>query len=123
AMVIFQAEVVGDPVLEKFDAFQRAGGRVMVVGTTPIKNIAGKTWSGAAKAERVGQTADPHKWRQELADKLQNLQGVDGKLDGVWTTRRGRRVFAFNSTAKPVTVEIDRKLVRIAPKSIYEKPE
>ena len=51
------------------------------------------------------------KWRPALAASLQGLKGVDGKLDGVWTCRRGQQVFAYNSTDKPATAEVDGKPV------------
>ncbi len=118
-LVVYQAAVVDDPVLAKFTAFQRTGGRVVVVGTTPIKNLEGNTWGGASKVERVGISSTGKKWLQELSASLQNVKGADGKLDGVWTSRRDKQVFALNSTDKPVTTSIDGKAVQIAPHSIY----
>ncbi len=31
-------------------------------------------------------------------------KGVDGKLDGVWTTRRGTETFVYNTTTNAVTI-------------------
>src|SRR3954468_533097 len=59
ALIVFQADPADERVLKQLDAFRKAGGRIIVVGTTPIKNIDGKTWSGAATIERVGLTSDP----------------------------------------------------------------
>lgn len=122
ALVIYQADVVDDPVLEMFERYVSDGGRLIVVGSTPIKNIASKEWKGAAKVERVNPANGAKMWRPELAKSLSGLKGVDGKLDGVWTTRRGQQVLAYNSTDKLATVEIDSQPVQIPPNSIYEKP-
>jgi hypothetical protein len=122
ALVIYQAEVVDSPVLGKFADFKRAGGRLIVVGSTSIKDVAGKKWDGSAKIERIDPPNGAKKWLPALAKSLMGLKGVDGKLDGVWTTRRGKQVFAFNSGSKPATAEIDGQSVPIAPYSIYEKP-
>ena len=53
-----------------------------------------------AKVERVGKSAKYQIRLQELAAKIAGINGVDGKLDGVWTTRRGKQVFAFNAGDK-----------------------
>jgi hypothetical protein len=58
-----------------------------------------------------------------LAKSLRGLKGVDGKLDGVWTSRRGRQVFAYNSGKEPAAAEIDGKTVQIAPNSIYDNSD
>ena len=79
-------------------------------------------WDAGAKIERIDPPNGAKKWLPALAKSLMGLKGVDGKLDGVWTTRRGKQVFAFNSGSKPATAEIDGQSVVIAPYSIYEKP-
>jgi hypothetical protein len=119
-LVIYQASVVDEPVLQKFSDFQKAGGRIIVVGSTPIKDVAGKDWREVDKVERIGQTPNPRHWRDELAERLKGLKGCDNRLDGIWTTRRGPQVFAFNSTSKPVITEIDGHAVAIAPFTIYD---
>src|SRR5205085_11032351 len=111
------------PVLDKFASFQGAGGRLIVVGSTPIKDVAGVKWAGSSKVERVDPRDGAKRWLPELTKSLKGLKGVDGKLDGVWTSRRGKQVFAYNSGDKPASAEIDGKMVQVAPKSIYEKPE
>ena len=122
-LVVYLAQFVDDPVLTKFDAYLRTGGRIVVVGTTPIKNIEGTTWSGESKVERIAKASKGKMWLQELATALAGIPGVDGKLDGVWTSRRGHQVFAFNSTNKPVTVEIDGQEAQIAPYAIFEQQD
>jgi hypothetical protein len=119
ALVVYQADPVDERVLERFDSFQQGGSRVVVVGSTPIKNIDGKAWRGSSKIERVDPPNGAKQWLPALTERLKNLKGVDGKLDGVWTCRRDKQVFAYNSTDKPVTTAIDGKRVEIAPNSIY----
>src|SRR4051812_44583718 len=119
ALVIYQAEVVDEPVLEEFDGFVHDGGRMIVVGSTPIKNVAGDSWGGASKIERINPPNGAKQWLPELAKSLRGLKGVDGKLDGVWTSRRGRQVLSYNSGNKPAIAEIDGRSVQIVPNSIY----
>jgi hypothetical protein len=122
-LVIYQAEFVDRPVLEKIEAFQHSGGRIIVVGTTPIQDVERRKWDGDSKIERVGLPPHQKNWLQQLTASLQRLKGVDGKLDGVWTSRRGRQVFAYNSKTNSVTVDIDGKQVAIAPNSIYDSTD
>ncbi len=123
ALVIYQAEVVDSPVLEKFHDFMLAGGRLIVVGSTVIKDVAGKSWGGDSKIERIDPPNGAKQWLPALAASLRGLKGVDGKLEGVWTSRRGQQVFAYNSGDKAATADIDGKPVQIAPNSIYVNPE
>ena len=122
ALVICQAEVVDEPVLEKFAAYAKAGGRLVVVGSTPIKDVAGRSWSGAAGVERVDPKNGATQWLPELTKTLIGLKGVDGKLDGLWTSRRGAQTFVYNSTDKAVTTEIAGKSLQVEPHSIYDDP-
>ena len=92
-----------------------------MVGSTPIKNVAGNAWAGSSKIERIDPPNGAKQWLPALAKSLRGLKGVDGKLDGVWTSRRGQQVFAYNSGDKPATAEIDGKSVQIAPNSIYDQ--
>lgn len=120
ALVIYQADIVDDPVLEKFQAFQHACGRLIVVGSTAIKNVAGKEWQGSSKVERVNPPNSAKEWLPALAKSLHGLKGVDGALDGVWTSHRGMQAFAYNSNSKAAMVQIDGKPVEIPPNSIYD---
>lgn len=123
ALMVFQADIVDEPVLEKFNAFQRAGGKVWVVGDMTIKNVEGKSWAGAHQVEHVNKSTKGQLRLRELSKKIAALKGVDGKIDGVWTTRRGKQVFALNTGAKPASVEVDGEMVEIGPNAIYIKPE
>lgn len=118
-LVIYQAEVVDSPVLDKFSSYERAGGRLIVVGRTPIKNIAGNLWEGSSKIERIDPPNGAKKWLPALAASLRGLKGVDGKLDGVWMSRRGKQVLAYNTGDKPVMADIDGNTVQIGANTIY----
>ena len=61
-------------------------------------------------------------WLEELTAKLRGLTGVDGKLDRVWTTHRGKQLFALNTGDNLATVEMDGTSIDIAPNEIYITP-
>ena len=101
ALLLFQADIVEQSILKKIDAFQRAGGKVIAVGETPIRNVEGQPWPGAAKLTRVAPLDKNRAWLKELSRQLAGYKGADGQLDGLWTCRRLGQVFVFNSTDKP----------------------
>jgi hypothetical protein len=119
ALVLFQTDIVEQPILDKIDAFRRAGGKVIAVGDAPIRNVDGKSWPGAARIARVAPLKSGQDWLKELSHQLTGYKGVDGQLDGVWTCRRLNQVFLFNSTAKPVETRIDGQVVQLAPYAIW----
>ena len=119
AFILFQAGIVEQPILDKIDAFRRAGGKVIAVGDARIKNVNGQLWSGASRIERVAPLKSGQVWLKELSLQLAGYKGVDGQLDGGWTCRRSNQVFAFNSTAKPVERKIDGQMVKLAPYAIW----
>ncbi|HWF17826.1 MAG TPA: family 14 glycosylhydrolase [Verrucomicrobiae bacterium] len=119
ALLIFQGDIVEQSILDKINSFRRAGGKVIVIGDTPIKNVEGKPWSASSKVTRVSAVAKDKKWLKELSAQLAGLPGVDGRLDGLWTCRRGAQLFLFNSTAKPVETEVNGESVMVAPYTIW----
>jgi hypothetical protein len=119
AFILFQAGIVEQSILDKIEAFRRAGGKVVAVGDGPIKNVRGQPWPGAAQLTRVAPLKSGQDWLKELSLQLAGYKGVDGQLDGIWTCRRDKQVFAFNSTAKPVETMIDGQLVKLAPYTIW----
>jgi hypothetical protein len=119
ACILFQADIVEQAILDKIDAFRRAGGKVIAVGDGPIKNVDGQSWRGAARLTRVAPLKGGQDWLKEMSLQLAGYKGVDGQLDGVWTCRRGNQIFAFNATAKPVETKIDGRLVKPAPYTIW----
>ena len=103
ALVVVQADVVEQPVLDKLEAYvegRRPGhharpaavakrrGRSNLPSQTPRSTITGMRPDG--------------QWLRELAAELTGVRGVDGAIDGLWTCRRGDEVFVFNATDKPV---------------------
>ena len=99
------------------------GDRRSMLSEFCVLMVAGAKWEGSSKIERIDPPNCAKQWLPELAKSLRGLKGVDAKLDGIWMSRRGQQVLAYNSTDKPATAEIDSKTVQIAPNSIYVKPE
>jgi hypothetical protein len=120
-MIVFQADIVDEPVLDKFTHFLRAGGKIILIGGNNIKDVEDRPWDGTGEVQVVQNTPES-KWLAELAPKLAGVAGVDGKLDGVWTTHRGKQIFALNIGNKPATDEINGKSVTIEPNQIYVSP-
>ena len=118
-LLLFQAGVVDQPILDQFTGYLGAGGKVIVVGDGPIQNVEGKPWPAAAQVQRVAPLGKNRAWLKELAPQIAGRKGVDGQLDGLWTCRRGSQVFLFNSTAKPAETKIDGQSVTIAPYAIW----
>jgi len=119
ALVIFQADIVDQPILDKIDAYRRAGGKVIAAGHDPVMNVEGTPWPGAEQLKRVAPLAKDRAWLRELSAQLAGRKGVDGQLDGLWVCRRGSQVFAFNSGAKSVETTLDGKTFAIAPYTIW----
>ncbi|MDB6125521.1 MAG: Beta-amylase [Pedosphaera sp.] len=117
ALIVFQAEVVDQPILDKLRKFQHAGGKVISVGNLQVKNVEGQLWNGSAKMTKVAARTKNGEWLKELSAQLAGCKGVDGKLDGLWTCRRGTQVFVFNSTDKPA--KIDSQAMELAPYNIW----
>jgi hypothetical protein len=62
AFVIFQADIVDQPILEKIAAYQRARGEVIAAGNDSIVNLEGKSWPGAARTKRVAPLGKGRIW-------------------------------------------------------------
>jgi hypothetical protein len=120
-LIIFQADIVDEPVLDKFTHFQRTGGKIIVVGDAALKDVEDRPWRSTQKLETVPKTPNSN-WLEELAPKISGLVGVDGKLDGVWTTHRGKQVFALNTGNKPATIDVHGQPVAIEPNQIFISP-
>jgi hypothetical protein len=119
-LLIFQADIVDRPILNQFDAFQRGGGKICVIGGGQINDVEGHPWSGAASTTAIPTAKTDKPWLTQLAEKLAGARGVDGKLDGLWTCRRGGGVFIYNATGKPVETVLEGKQVTVAPYAIWE---
>jgi hypothetical protein len=86
SLIVIQPDFVEDAVLDKIEAWVKAGGRLILRGDAPLKNIAGEP-----------RLTDPPVFRVPNLDALTPIlagsKGVDGKLDGCLTCRRGDQVF------------------------------
>ncbi|MEP6662398.1 MAG: family 14 glycosylhydrolase [Verrucomicrobiota bacterium] len=119
ALVLFQAEIIDQPILKKIEAFQRAGGKVILTGETEIKNVEGESWRSAAKITRIAPLEKDKIWPKEMTARLAGYKGFEGKLDGLWTSKRGSEIFVFNSTDQPVETKMEGKAVKISPYTIW----
>ena len=54
-----------------------------------------KKYGDVAKIERIDPRDGGKRWLPELAKTLSGLKGVDGKLDGVWTSPRATSVCVY----------------------------
>ncbi|HSU56366.1 MAG TPA: family 14 glycosylhydrolase [Candidatus Dormibacteraeota bacterium] len=123
ALVVFQADIVDQSILRKFDRFLRRGGKIIQVGKGEIKDVEGQIWKSASKVIHVSPLEASKAWVKELAPLLNGLDGVDGALDGLWTCRRGKQVFVFNSTGKPLEANLNGVRKQVPPYAIAESSQ
>jgi hypothetical protein len=121
-LLIAQADYVEQPILDKLEAFLRAGGKIVLLGDTPVRDLAGADWPPAAQLPRTAPVSAELKWISDLEKHLLGQRGVDGAHDGLWTCRRGEQVFVFNWTEKPIKKTIDGLNAEVAPRTIWVKP-
>ena len=119
-LLVFQADIVEQDILDRLTSYLRGGGRIVILGNTQPSNVEGHTWTALPKATRI-ITGSERDWRRDLAVHLKQLKGYDGELDGVWTCRRAEEAFFYNSSKKAATVHIDGKSIDVAPFSIASK--
>jgi hypothetical protein len=116
ALVIFQGDVVERAILERIDAWMRRGGKVLIVGDSPIRDVEGNAWPTAGDCRTSFDQIE-----QRLGELL-----TDGKRDGIWTTRRGGEVLLYNTTAQlkplPASLSADGGSRLIEPGEIVELP-
>jgi hypothetical protein len=122
ALLMLQADIVDEPILDKIDLFRRSGGRVILAGKSPVRNVEGVPWPTASKIARVSSLSAGTSWTAELMPHIARYKGFEGLLDGLWTTRRGTETFVFNSNDTPVEAKIDGIAVSLMPHAIYEAP-
>lgn len=122
-LLMFQGDIIDRPILDKIDAFQRAGGRVITIGRIDVHDVEGRPWKPVTPVTALSPRGKDSPWRTELAPLITGLRGVDGQLDGLWTCRRGKQVFIYNSTDKPVPTTIDGQSIDVAAHSIWIKPD
>jgi hypothetical protein len=117
ALIVFQGDVVEQNILDSLGKFLSKGGKLIVVGNDPIKNIEGAEWKPKHGAiVHTAALAKDRAWLKDLQGELAGLKGVDGKLDGLWTCQRGSETFVYNSGNKPVEIQT----TTIQPHTIWE---
>jgi hypothetical protein len=84
--------------------------------------VEGQPWPDAARITRIGRLTKDQAWLRQLSPLLAGYKGVDGQLDGLWTCRRGKQVFVFNSTAKAVPTKLAGERVEVVPYTILVRP-
>lgn len=122
SLLIFQTDIIDQNIIDAFDKFSRKGGKIHIIGNGEITNVEGKQWK--PKPGTVLHTVALNKdraWLKQLRDQLTGLKGVDGKLDGLWTCRRGNQLFVYNSGNKLVEMSFDNETAKIEPHTIWEK--
>jgi hypothetical protein len=122
ALVLFQGSIIDRPILDKFDAFQKHGGKIITVGPIPIADVEGRPWKPRVPVIRVSPFEKNSPWRTELAGVLAGMKGFEGQLDGLWTCHRGQQTFIYNTTGKPVSTTVGGAPVEVAAKSIWISP-
>jgi hypothetical protein len=121
ALLVFQPDIVDQPILDRFEKFLRKGTKIIVVGGGHFKNLEGKEWTPQrGNITHTDALGKDRVWLKQLRTELSGLKGVDGKLDGLWTCRRGTELFVYNSGSKPVQLDANRKAVTVEPHTIWE---
>jgi hypothetical protein len=120
ALLVLQPTIIDQPILDKLAAFAKAGGKIIVAGSEPMQNVEGTVWT-LPSLEHISPLKTPHRqWLTELMPKIAGITGVDGKLDGIWTLRRGKQIVLLNSTTKPVRTIVDGQTIEIPHDEIWE---
>jgi hypothetical protein len=122
ALILFQGNIIDRPILDKIDRFQKAGGLIVTVGKLGTQDVEGRPWIAPKPVTELSARGQGGSWRLELAQILAGLKGVDGQIDGLWTCRRDRQAFIYNSTGKPARTTVDGQSVEVAAHSIWIKP-
>ncbi|HZM05984.1 MAG TPA: beta-galactosidase [Candidatus Saccharimonadales bacterium] len=118
-LVLCQDAIIDSPILDKLEQFQRNGGKIISIGRRALEDVQGHPWSGALPITEVPARAPDKQWLLRLAEQLAGEQGCDGVLDGLWTCRRGKQVFVYNSQKHPVAAKIDGQAIEVAAHSIW----
>jgi hypothetical protein len=130
SIVIFQSDIIDQPILNKLAAFAAAGGKIYKVGERPIKNVEGEVWTKNSlvllSGEGLGTGGDVPKtfpkWLTELAPHLASVKGAGNQLDHLWTTRRGNQFIAFNPSDNAVKATVTDQPIEVAPHSLWVAP-
>jgi hypothetical protein len=117
ALLVFQADIVDRPILDRFSKFIDKGGKVVFAGQVDVKDVEGKSWVGMKSIVRIPRVEKSSAWLEDLAKHLSGYKGVDGKMDGLWTCRRGSQFFILNTRDTAVRSEVAGK--EIPPHTIW----
>ncbi len=71
-----------------------------------IENVEGAEWTVARALPRTsGIEGKDRQWVTDLVPMLKDVTGCDGKIDHLWTTRRGKQVMVFNPMDQGIETE------------------
>lgn len=99
-LVVFQADLVERPILDKIDAFLKAGGRVVRIGSNPVVDVQGKPWTPTAVTQ-IPASPSNIVWVTALSKEIAGQKGVEPNFDRLYVCRRGKQAILFNPTGKP----------------------
>ena len=119
ALIMFEGDIIDRPILDKIDKFEKAGGKIITIGKLDVQDVEGRPWIAPLPITQLSSRGKDSPWRNELTAQITGLKGVDGQLDGLWTCRRGKQVFIYNSTAKPVPTTINGQAIKVAAHTIW----
>lgn len=117
ALLILQGDWIEQDILNRIERWVRRGGHVIVVGPDKVKNVEGQPWTltaasltttnpvrrwGKGQVMRLPGLDEGGSWLQALTPALQGVRGMDGQLDGIWTTQRGPETLLFNTTSQTI---------------------
>ncbi len=107
ALILMQPDFTEDAVLERIQAWMKTGGTLICVGDKSPRNVNGEARAFNGNIARLTNMREDSNWLRELAKVVAGMKGVDGKFDGLMTSRRGEQIFIYNANDKARTVTID----------------
>ena len=131
-LLIAQGDYIDQPVLDKIEAWVRAGGALVVCGIKPIRNVEGKDWSllpedfasgkkvkaGKGAVVRFAEIPTDNAGFEWLYSAFTLDHPMDGKFDGLCTSVRGKETLLYNGNDKPIKRKVGDREVEVAPYSI-----
>ncbi|HEX8521925.1 MAG TPA: family 14 glycosylhydrolase [Tepidisphaeraceae bacterium] len=98
ALVIFEPSFMERDVLEKIVHWANAGGKLLMpADASGLSDVEGMK---LIRPPAVGLDLKSDRWLATAAAALADMRGVDGRADGLWTTRRGSKTFIYNTQGK-----------------------
>lgn len=120
-LVIFQGDVVDQPILDAIDAWVQTGGSVLLAESAKVSNVEEQPWKFLAAHDPRVIVAKKNGLIKEVETRFKDLKGVFSAGPGVWTTQRGDQTFMLNTTDKPLEASVPNSPahVTIEPHTIY----